>query len=143
MADMHHLVRADGVDAASAYAALTRQDGITGWWTSRAAVTGDRVGDRLSMSFPDAPVTWDMRVAAADPATTVEWDCTGGPPGWAGTRLRWNIEQTDGGTVVRLDHVGFPGVDDMFRIVTVGWSHMLLSLKEHLETNVRKPFFDF
>jgi hypothetical protein len=46
---MHHVVEVDGVDAASAYTALTTQDGITGWWTSRAAVTGDRVGDLLSM----------------------------------------------------------------------------------------------
>jgi uncharacterized protein YndB with AHSA1/START domain len=143
MADMHHLVHADGADAASAYTALTTQDGITGWWTSRATVDGDGTGDRLSMSFPDAPVTWDMRVVTADRPATVEWDCTGGPPGWSETRVRWGLEPTDGGTVVRLDHVGFPAVDDMFRIVTVGWAQMLLSLKAYLETGVRKPFFDF
>jgi hypothetical protein len=34
-------------------------------------------------------------------------------------------------------------VDDMFRIVTVGWAQILLSLKAYLETGVRKPFFDF
>jgi hypothetical protein len=43
MADMHHVVEVDGVDAASTYAALTTDD-ITGWWTSRGGVTGDRVG---------------------------------------------------------------------------------------------------
>jgi uncharacterized protein YndB with AHSA1/START domain len=147
MADMHHMVQVDGVDAAAAYTALTTREGITGWWTSRATVSGDgaasRVGDRVSMSFPDAPVSWDMRVITADPPATVEWDCTGGPPGWPGTRVRWGVEPTDGGTVVRLDHVGFPAVDDMFRIVTVGWAQMLLSLKAYLETGVRKPFFDF
>ena len=85
MADMHHMVQVDGADAASAYTALTTQDGITGWWTSRAAGTGAQAGDRLSMSFPDAPMTWDMRVTTAEEPTIVEWDCTGGPPGWAGT----------------------------------------------------------
>ena len=40
MADMHHLVQVDGVDAAAAYAAVTTRDGITGWWTSRAEVSG-------------------------------------------------------------------------------------------------------
>ena len=44
---------------------------------------------------------------------------------------------------MRLDRVGFPAVDDMFRIVTVGWAQVLLSLKAHLETGVRKPFFEF
>jgi hypothetical protein len=45
--------------------------------------------------------------------------------------------------LVRLDHTGFPAVGDMFRVVTVGWAQMLLSLKAYLETGVRKPFLDF
>lgn len=143
MADMHHLIEIDRVDPAAAYAALTTHDGITGWWTSRAEVPGADVGDVLKMSFPDAPITWDMRVAAADAPARVEWNCVGGPPGWPGTGVRWMIEKTDAGVVVRLDHTGFPSVDDMFRIVTVGWAQMLLSLKAYLESGHRKPFFDF
>jgi uncharacterized protein YndB with AHSA1/START domain len=143
MADMHHLVHVEGADAAAAYTALTTQDGINGWWTSRATVGGDRVGDRLSMSFPDAEFTWDMRVAVAERPTTVAWDCTGGPPGVHGTRVRWGVERVDDGVVVRFDHAGFPAVDDRFRIITVGWSQILLVLKDHLATGVRKPFFDF
>jgi uncharacterized protein YndB with AHSA1/START domain len=139
MADMHHLVQVDGADAAAAYTALTTREGITGWWTSRAEVADDR----LSMSFPDAPMTWDMRVTAAERPTAVGWDCTGGPPGWPGTHIRWGIEPTDSGAVVRFDHTGFPAVDDMFRVVTVGWAQILLALKAHLETGTRKPFFDF
>jgi uncharacterized protein YndB with AHSA1/START domain len=143
MADMHHLVQVDGVGAPAAFAALTTIDGITGWWTSRATGSGAAVGDRLSMSFPDAPVTWDMTVAVADRPVRVEWDCTGGPPGWPGTRVAWGVEPADGGVVVRLDHTGFATVDDMFRIVTVGWAQMLLSLRDYLASGVRKPFFDF
>jgi uncharacterized protein YndB with AHSA1/START domain len=143
MADMHHLVQIDGADAAAAYAAVTTTDGITGWWTSRAAGAGAAVGDRLSMSFPDAPVTWDMTVAVADRPIRVEWDCTGGPPGWSGTRVVWAFEPVDAGVVVRLDHLGFATVDDMFRIVTVGWAQMLLSLRDYVASGVRKPFFDF
>jgi uncharacterized protein YndB with AHSA1/START domain len=142
MADMHHLVQLQGVDAAAAYSALTTGDGITGWWTSRAEVSGRDVGDLLRMSFPDAPMTWDMRVDRSDP-TRIEWDCIGGPPGWETTRVTWDIEPTDNHTVVRLDHTGFAAVDDRFRIVTVGWAQMLLSLKAYLETGVRAPFFEF
>jgi uncharacterized protein YndB with AHSA1/START domain len=143
MADMHHLIQIDGVDAPTAYAALTTQDGITGWWTSRATVPGARVGDVLKMSFPEAPITWDMRIDKADAPGLVEWVCIGGPPGWEDTRIVWSVEATDAGVVVRLDHTGFPAVDDMFRIVTVGWAQMLLSLKAYLEGGFRKPFFDF
>jgi uncharacterized protein YndB with AHSA1/START domain len=143
MADMHHLVEVVGVDAAVAYGALTTKDGLTGWWTSRAEVPGAGVGDVLRMSFPDAPMTWDMLIADADRPTGLRWECVGGPPAWAGTEVPWGLEKTDAGTVIRLDHTGFAAVDDMFRIVTVGWSQMLLSLKAYLETGERKPFFDF
>jgi uncharacterized protein YndB with AHSA1/START domain len=143
MADMHHLVQVDGIDATEVYPALTTQQGITGWWTSRAEVSGAAVGDRLSMSFPDAPVTWDMSIATADEPVRLAWNCTGGPPGWPGTRVTWVIEPAGSGTVVRLDHTGFGAVDDMFRIVTVGWAQMLLSLQGYLTSGVRKPFFDF
>jgi uncharacterized protein YndB with AHSA1/START domain len=143
MADMHHLVQIDGGEAAAVYEALTTTDGITGWWTSRATGSGAAVWDKLSMSFPDAPVTWDMTVTVADRPSRVEWDCTGGPPGWPGTRMVWAVEPTDAGTVVRLDHNGFDTVDDMFRIVTVGWAQMLLSLRDYVSSGVRKPFFDF
>jgi uncharacterized protein YndB with AHSA1/START domain len=142
MADMHHLIQLEG-DGASAYAALTTRDGITSWWTSRAEVPGAAVGDVLRMSFPDAPMTWDMRVDRSDPPTRVEWHCVGGPPGWDGTDVTWDIESTGDHALVRLDHTGFAEVDDMFRTVTVGWSQMLLCLKAYVETGVRAPFFDF
>ncbi|MCW6003315.1 hypothetical protein K1W54_01780, partial [Micromonospora sp. CPCC 205371] len=100
MADMHHLIQIDGIDAAAAYAALTTRDGITGWWTSRAEVSGAAVRDTLKMSFPDAPITWDMRIAVADEPSRVEWECTGGPPGWSGARLVWTVEKTDTGALV-------------------------------------------
>jgi uncharacterized protein YndB with AHSA1/START domain len=143
MVDMHHLIQVDGVDADAVYTAVTTQPGITAWWTSRAAVSGPKVGDQLSMSFPDAPITWDMRVTRADEPTRVEWDCTGGPPGWPGTQVVWSVEPTASGVVVRFDHTRFAAVDDMFRIVTVGWAQMLLSLQAYLTSGVRKPFFDF
>jgi hypothetical protein len=95
------------------------------------------------MSFPDAPMSWDMRIAEAEGPTGLRWECIGGPPGWPGTEIAWGVENTGSGAVVRLDHTGFSTVDDMFRIVTVGWSQMLLSLKAYLESGRRQPFFDF
>ncbi len=143
MADMHHPVTIDGVAADDTYAALTTAAGLTGWWTSRVEGSGSQPGGVLRMSFPDAPITWDMRVDKADAPKILAWTCVGGPPGWDQTAVTWAIEPTDGGVVVRFDHAGFPAVDDMFRAVTVGWSQMLLSLKAYLETGERRPFFDF
>jgi hypothetical protein len=84
-----------------------------------------------------------MRISTADAPARVEWQCTGGPPGWTETRVVWAVEPTDTGVLVRFDHAGFPAVNDIFRIVTVRWSQMLLSLQEYLTSGVRKPFFNF
>jgi hypothetical protein len=143
MADMHHLIQIDSTSSETAHAALTTRDGITGWWTSRAEVPGSSLGDVLKLSFPDAPLTWDLRVSRADAPKALEWTCVGGPPGWNGTSLTWSIEPTDQGVVVRFDHTGFGAVDDMFRTVTVGWAQLLLSLKAYLESGERRPFFSF
>ena len=64
-------------------------------------------------------------------------------PAGRGTRVGWGVEPADAGVVVRLDQTGFATVDDMFRIVTVGWAQMLLSRRGYLASGVRKPFFDF
>jgi uncharacterized protein YndB with AHSA1/START domain len=143
MADMHHLITVDGADADAAYTALTTQDGITGWWTSRAQVSGKAIGDRLTMSFPDASYTWDVRVARTEPTARVEWEFTGGPPWVQDTRIAWEVEAGDSGVVVRFDHTGFHAADDKFRIITVGWAQVLLCLRSYLESGIRKPFFDF
>jgi hypothetical protein len=48
-----------------------------------------------------------------------------------------------GGTRILLDHTGFAQVDEMFRIVTLGWAQMLLHLKQYLDSGQPAPFFSF
>jgi len=43
---------------------------------------------------------------------------------------------------VVFDHTGFAAVDEMFRIVTLGWAQMVLRLKDNLESGKPVPFFD-
>ena len=70
--------------------------------------------------------------------------CVGGPPQWIGTDVRFTLEPApQGGTRVLLDHTGFPQVDEMFRIVTLGWAQMLLHLKQYLDSGQPAPFFSF
>jgi len=122
--------------------ALTSTDGVAGWWTTRNETSGTP-GAINRYWFPGMESTHDMRVIRAD-EDAVEWECVGGPPQWIGTRVRWTLMPgRDGGTVVLLDHTGFPAVDTMYRIVTVGWVQMILRLKEHVETGKPVPYFSF
>jgi hypothetical protein len=70
--------------------------------------------------------------------------CVGGPPAWIGTDVRFTLEATaDGGPRILLDHTGFREVDEMFRMVSLGWARMLLQLQRHTETGAPAPYFQF
>src|SRR4029453_11874078 len=156
-------------DPAAAYTALTTTEGVAGWGTTRNQTSG-AVGEVDRMWFPDAPMAWELRVDEAVPGKVLAppsargpppWlgahaplalsaappcprTCGGGPPQWIGTDVRFALEPApQGGTRILLDHTGFAQVDEMFRIVTLGWSQMLLQLKQYLDSGQPAPFFSF
>lgn len=128
-------------DPADVYTALTTTDGVSGWWTTRNE-TSSTVGEINHYYFPDAPFSWDMRIDAAEPGLLVAWHCIGGPPPWIGTDVRWTLRgKPEGGTAVDFDHAGFAGIDETFRIVTLGWAQMVLRLRDYLDSGKPVPFF--
>jgi uncharacterized protein YndB with AHSA1/START domain len=130
-------------DPAAAYAALTTTDGVAGWWTTRNQTSG-AVGEVDRMWFPDAPMAWELRVDEAVPSKVLARHCVGDPPQWVGTDVRFALEPApQGGTRVLFDHTGFAQVDEMFRVVTLGWAQMLLRLKQYLDSGQPAPFFGF
>lgn len=138
-----HLQITTSADAEIAYAALTTQEGINGWWTSRAEVPGGE-GRLIRASFPGAPVTWDLRIRELAPSSLVAWRIEGAPPPQLiGTEIVWALEPSAEGTVVRLDHRDFAEVDDIFRIVTVRWAQLLDKLRAYTDSRKPAPFFDF
>jgi uncharacterized protein YndB with AHSA1/START domain len=125
---------------AAVRAALTTTAGVAGWWTTKNETSGTP-GDVNTYWFPGAPSPYEMRVERVDDGA-VAWHCVAGPPGWVGTHVRFTVsEAAEGGTLVLFDHTGFPAVDTMYRIVTLGWAQMLLRLKQYAETGAPTPFF--
>ena len=122
------------------YRALTTTDGVAAWWTTRNE-TSATVGDVNRYWFPDAPLSWDLKVTDTVDGELVATHCVGGPPPWIGTDVRWSLASTSEGTRVIFDHTGFATVDEMFRIVTLGWAQMILRLKEYAESGSAVPFF--
>jgi len=123
------------------YEALTTTAGVAGWWTTKNETTGT-VGDVNTYWFPGAPMSYDLRVAEARDGELVRWQCVAGPPEWVGTTVRWTLSSpSEGATLLLLDHEGFPAVDPMYRMVTLGWAQMVMHLKRYLETGEPTPFF--
>jgi uncharacterized protein YndB with AHSA1/START domain len=129
--------------AATVWQALTTRDGIRGWWTTQAEVP-QGTGAVLELRFPDAPISWDLRVDEADENERLHWHCIGGPPPWVDTDILFRLAAApDGGTRVLFDHVGWKDAEEMVRIVTFGWVQMFLQLKGYAESGKPQPFFDF
>jgi uncharacterized protein YndB with AHSA1/START domain len=124
------------------WSALSSPEGLRGWWTTHADVDAS-ARDVDQLSFPDAPITWDLRTEDAAEGKRLRWRCVGGPPQWIGTDIAFELDGTDGATRVRFDHTGWREADEMVRIVTFGWGQILPRLKQYAETGSPAPLFDF
>jgi uncharacterized protein YndB with AHSA1/START domain len=118
------------------YRALTTIDGLTGWWTRDAE--GDAgVGGALRFRFEAGG--FDMSVLETRPAELVLWEVADGPPEWIGTRVRFELKQTDGFTIVLFRHEGWrEPVEFMYHCGTK-WAVFLMSLKKLIETGRGEP----
>jgi uncharacterized protein YndB with AHSA1/START domain len=129
--------------AETLWRALTTADGIRSWWTTQAEVP-DGTSAVLRLRFPDAPMSWDLRVDEAVENERLRWHCIGGPPPWVGTDIVFRLDTApENGTRVLFDHVGWKDAEEMVRVVTFGWVQMFLRLKAYAETGTPQPFFDF
>jgi len=118
------------------YRALTTIDGLTGWWT-RDAEGDTGVGGVLRFRFEAGG--FDMSVLETRPAELVLWEVVDGPPEWIGTRVRFELKQTDGFTIVLFRHEGWrEPVEFMYHCGTK-WAVFLMSLKKLIETGRGEP----
>ena len=129
--------------AETVWDALTTSDGIRSWWTTRAEVP-EGVSAVLRLRFPDAPISWDLRVDEAVENERLRWHCVGGPPPWVDTDILFRLDASPAdGTRVLFDHVGWKDAEEMVRVVTFGWVQMFLHLKAYAESGKPQPYFDF
>ena len=130
-------------EPATVFGALTTKQGLAGWWSTRAEVPSG-VGQVVKVSFPDAPMTWDLQIVDSAEPDRLAWHCVGGPPQWINTDVAFGLgHKPDGGTLVMFDHRGFAEADAMFRIVSYHWAHILGRLASYAETGTPAPYASF
>ncbi|HEU5428274.1 MAG TPA: SRPBCC domain-containing protein [Actinocrinis sp.] len=118
------------------YAALTTVDGLAGWWTQDTVGDG-AVGGVLKFRF--VPGGFDMRVLETRPAELVLWEVVEGPAEWVGTRVRFELKQEDGFTIVLFRHEGWAEPVEFMYHCSTKWATFLMSLKRMIETGKGEP----
>src|SRR5262245_6403341 len=118
--------------------ALKTEDGIRGFWTSRAEVP-EVVGETLRLGFTVAPAPFDLRLEQSD-ETTVRWRTETFPPHWVGTSVTWTVAPRDGGSAVAFRHAAFADDADAGHAAYT-WGQIMVHLKDYAETGRADPVF--
>ena len=145
MGDYHILMQFDiDADLDSVHRALTTQDGIRSWWSTRTDGPDGGTDGELRVSFPDVPQPFELQMTRDD-RDRVEWAVGAFPPWWAGTTVRWELSPNPEGPGTRLlfSHRDYDASNPVIPIVTPAWAQIILGLKHYAETGEPRPFFAF
>lgn len=120
--------------------ALTTADGLSSWWTTSTQADEAAVGAPLDVAF--GLFNPHLRITELDPHSHLAWEGVEGNRAWGGnTTIRFELEATSGGTLVRFWQQPGSGLsDDAVGIANFNWGYYLDSLRLLCETGTGKPF---
>lgn len=121
------------------YEALTKESGVTGWWTTKAEVEPHEGGSiRFTFQGDFHP---EMRQSRLEPDQLVEWTCVGGHENWQDNVFTFALRDVDGETSLRfVQHYARELDDDTYGTYNFNWGYYLNSLKQLCEKGVGTPF---
>jgi uncharacterized protein YndB with AHSA1/START domain len=123
------------------YTALATPPGLAGWWTvdtSGADKPGGMLNFRFSADGREIGA-FDMKILELHPDTSVVWQVVRGPEEWVGTKIRFDLRQENGFTIVLFRHEGWKEPVEMMYHCNTKWATFLLSLKSLVETGQGQP----
>ena len=124
------------------FQALTTTEGIKSWWTTNVVMDA-RVGGKAVFTFENHTATFQMRIEQLDRPSLVRWQCEGGSsPDWIDTTQEFQLEpQPDGEVLLKFCHGGWKSGGDHCYFCNTTWGHLLVALKEFVETDKKNPYF--
>jgi uncharacterized protein YndB with AHSA1/START domain len=125
--------------AASVYRALTTEEGVTGWWTSRAEVEPGE-GGIIHFTF-QGDFHPQMRPTRLEDGKVVEWSCVAGHANWQDNRFTFHLRNRGAETSLQfVQHYAQELDDDTYGTYNFNWGYYLNSLKKYCEEGFGTPF---
>jgi len=121
------------------FAALTTQQGLSGWWAKDVSIENGSV-TIIKFHF-DGDFNPNMEVTVAEPNQTVKWKCIAGHDNWLSNMFSFSLK--DHGAKTRLTFTQDYArelSDDDYGIYNFNWGYYLESLRLYCETGVGKPY---
>ncbi len=120
------------------FARFSTPAGLDAWWT--LAADGEAsLGTAWRLDFGPG-FDWRAQVTACEPPQVFELELTSSMDDWRGTRVRAELEERDGVTMVHFRHAGWPEPSDHFRVSSFCWAMYLRHLRRHVESGVLVPY---
>jgi uncharacterized protein YndB with AHSA1/START domain len=137
---IHHLVDVDA-PLDSIWKALTREDRMAGWWSTKVAAPNALVGTLVRWTFAGDfnPV---MEIVDAPEPASLTWRCAEGHQPWQDSTFRFEMAPIDAGrTRVRFwQDYAVELADDYYGTYNFSWGYYLESLRLLCSTGTGKPF---
>jgi uncharacterized protein YndB with AHSA1/START domain len=125
------------VPAIKVYDALTTRDGLAEVWTTELTVKAE-IGFVNEFTF--GKETDRMKIIELTPGKKVEWLVIESDPQWIGTRISFELSESNKVTTVVLKQEGWKEVNDFYRFCNYHWGWFLYSLKHYCETGEGFPY---
>ena len=123
------------------YEALTRQEGLAGWWTPDTKAKPEL---HSVSRFAFGPEYFkEMKVEELKPYSKVKWLCIKGYEEWIGTTVTFELEPHQKGATLFFHHDGWKEYSEGFASCSYDWALFLRSLKFLCETGKGFPYPDF
>ncbi len=124
--------------AGQVFAAVSTPAGLDTWWTKRAA--GEPVeGAEYELGFGPG-YEWRAVVARCVPQAEFELRLTSAQEDWLGTRVGFQLDEQNGVTQVRFQHLGWPEANEHYRGSCYCWAMYLRLLKRYVEFGEIVPY---
>ncbi len=137
MADIYHDFPI-AVPPARVFAAVSTPAGLDQWWTLRSAGRA-ALGAEYELGF-GPEYDWRATVSRCVPDREFEFTMGRSDQDWEGSRIRFELTPTAGGTQVRFSHAGWPTANEHYRISCYCWAMYLRIMTRHLEHGEEVPY---
>ena len=118
------------------YRALTTDDGVTGWWSTKARIEGSVIHFTFHGDFHP-----QMQQSELQEDRLVAWRCIAGHANWQDNTFRFVLGDVDGETSLRfVQEYAQELDDDTYGTYNFNWGYYLNSLKQFCETGTGTPF---
>ena len=135
MADIKHSIQISAKPE-QIYPLVATAKGFGQWWAEDITEPTGVV----ELGFFNRATVYRLRLKADQSPARVEWACETGDE-WNNTRIAFQIEAMESGTLLRFTHAGWRSESDYFISCNTTWGELMFRLKAVAEGKTPGPLF--